>query len=207
MARRGHRPRRAGLHPHRTGRRRRRPSRTALAVAAHAVPTRDEPARRVRRGGRPPGVDEARGVGGGRGIECRQQRSPLPRDRVMLADDLRAAFLTSDLSPEQLEALLAVGEARRFHTGDELFEEGRPADLLWILLDGQIELSRRSGHQRVPVATMSTPGQWAGGLTAWAPEGADTGYRASARAASDGRAFLVPAGELSRLVGEWLPFA
>ena len=81
------------------------------------------------------------------------------------------------------------------------------ADRLWILLDGQIQLSRRSGHHDVPVATMSTPGQWAGGLTAWAPEGADAGYRASATAASDGRAFVVPAAELGRLVGEWLPFA
>ena len=54
---------------------------------------------------------------------------------------------------------------------------------------------------------MSTPGQWAGGLTAWAPEGADAGYRASATAASDGRAFVVPSADLGRLVGEWLPFA
>ena len=125
----------------------------------------------------------------------------------MLADDLRHAFLTSELSDEQLAALVAAGEERRFRTGDALFEEGLVADQLWILLDGQIQLSRRSGHHDVPVATMSTPGQWAGGLTAWAPEGADAGYRASATAASDGRAFVIPSADLGRLVGEWLPFA
>jgi len=126
---------------------------------------------------------------------------------VTPADELRAAPLTSGLTPEQLGELLEVGEERRFAEGDELFEEGRPADQLWILLEGQIALSRRSGQQRVPVATMSALGQWAGGLTAWAPEGSDTGYRASARAASDGRVFVLPSTELSRLVGSWLPFA
>jgi CRP-like cAMP-binding protein len=76
----------------------------------------------------------------------------------MLVDDLRSTFLAARLSDTQLAELLAVGEERSFRTGDELFEEGRPADLMWILLGGEVELSRRSGRQRVAVATMSTPG-------------------------------------------------
>jgi len=125
---------------------------------------------------------------------------------VAVIDDLRAAFLTGSLSDDQLAALVAAGHELQFNFDDPLFQEGVPADHLWILLEGQIELSRRSGNQTVVLMTMATPGQWAGGLTAWAEASVDTGYRATGRAASDGRAFLVPSAELGRLVGEWLPF-
>ncbi len=86
-----------------------------------------------------------------------------------------------------------------------LFHEGEPADELWILLEGRIELSRRSANQVIVMATMATPGQWAGGLRAWEADG-ESGYRASGRALCDGRVFTVPSKELGRLVAEWLPF-
>jgi signal transduction histidine kinase len=124
---------------------------------------------------------------------------------VTLADDLRGAFLTSDLSDDQLGALMAAGREVSFRSGDELFHEGLPADQLWILLEGQIEMSRRVANQTIVLTTMSTPGQWAGGLVAWDADGT-AGYRATGRAVTDGRSFVVPAGELSRLVGEWSPF-
>ena len=59
---------------------------------------------------------------------------------------------------------MAAGEETPFTRGDELFREGEPADFLWILLEGQIELVRGSVNETVVLATMSTPGQWAGGL-------------------------------------------
>ncbi len=88
-----------------------------------------------------------------------------------------------------------------------LFHEGRPADQLWILLEGNIELSRRIANQTIVVATMSTPGQWAGGLTAWGDAGEAAGYRATGTALSDGRCFGVPSPDLARLVGTWSPFS
>ena len=75
-----------------------------------------------------------------------------------------------------------------------------------ILLDGQIELSRRSGTDTIVLTTMTTAGQWAGGLRAWGDATSSAGYRATGRAVSDGRAFLVPSEDLGRLVGEWFPF-
>ena len=45
---------------------------------------------------------------------------------MSVADDLRAAFLTSSLTDEQLAELIAVGEERTFAPGDEIFHEGRP---------------------------------------------------------------------------------
>jgi signal transduction histidine kinase len=126
---------------------------------------------------------------------------------VSLTDDLRAAFLTSTLTDAQLTELVAAGAERHFDPGEGLFVEGQPADALWILLDGAVELSRRIGGQRVVVATMRDPGQWAGGLMAWGGPEDYSGYRATGTALTGVRAFSVPSAELGRLVGEWSPFS
>src|SRR5262245_33244119 len=179
----------------------------AVAAPATTVPARDQPSGRVCRRGRPPRVDEASGFGRGRGIQRGEQRSPLPGHRMTLTDDLRGAILTSGLSDGERAELVDAGEEMAFVEGDVLFREGRPADQLWILLEGQVELSRRIGNQTIAVATMSTPGQWAGGLTAWGVDGEPAGYRATGTALSSGRCFVLPSPELARLVGAWSPFS
>ena len=60
--------------------------------------------------------------------------------------------------------------------------------------------------RRFVLATMSTPGQWAGGLRAWGDASSSAGYRATGIAVTDGRMFNVPSDDLGRLVGEWFPF-
>jgi signal transduction histidine kinase len=126
---------------------------------------------------------------------------------VTLAEDLRGAFLTSALSDQQLDELIAAGKEYGFPAGEELFREGRPADLLWILLGGQIELTRHLANEPMVVATMTTPGQWAGGLEAWGGGDGTAVYRATGTAVTDGRCLLVPAQELRALVERWSPFA
>jgi signal transduction histidine kinase len=124
----------------------------------------------------------------------------------MVLDDLRSAFLTAGLTDQQRDELCAAGKETFFKRGDELFREGEPADLLWILLEGQIELVRGSVNERFVLATMGTPGQWAGGLRAWGDASSSAGYRATGIAVTDGRTFNVPSDDLGRLVGEWFPF-
>jgi signal transduction histidine kinase len=126
---------------------------------------------------------------------------------VTVADDLRGAFITSSLTEEQRAELIAVSRERTFEPGEVLFEEGRPADVLWILLDGRIELTRRIGDQTIVVATMDEPGRWAGGLSAWGAADEHAVTRATATAQTTSRLLVVPSPELGRLVGEWSPFA
>ncbi|MDW3213157.1 MAG: ATP-binding protein [Ilumatobacteraceae bacterium] len=123
------------------------------------------------------------------------------------AEILRNAFLTSDLTEEQRTELISAGTERGFVADDQLFDEGRTADQIWILVEGTIELSRFLGGRPVVVAEMSTPGQWAGGLTAWGEVDGHSAYRASARATAAGRCLVVPSDQLSELVGRWAPFA
>jgi signal transduction histidine kinase len=124
---------------------------------------------------------------------------------MSLSDELREAFLTAGLTDEQRTELIAAGEEVHFAPGDELFHEGRLADVLWILLEGELELTRTIAGQRRVMTTMNTPGQWAGGLAAWGD--AEGLYRASGRAVTPGRCLAVPSGQLGALVERWSPFA
>ena len=135
----------------------------------------------------------------------------------MLVDDLRNNFLTGDLSEAQLVELAEAGEEIAFNQGEELFRGGDQAEHLWILLEGHVELVRRSGNEAAVLFAMTTPGQWAGGWQAW--DGTDRGagsrsldprlhpsQRLTGYAVTAGRMLRVPSEALSRLAGEWFPF-
>jgi CRP-like cAMP-binding protein len=85
----------------------------------------------------------------------------------MLIDDLRTNLLTGSLSDAQVSELAAVGEEIVFVPGQELFREGDQAENLWILLEGRVEVVRRSADEPTVLFTMTKPGQWAGGWQAW----------------------------------------
>jgi signal transduction histidine kinase len=125
----------------------------------------------------------------------------------MLADDLGATFLFESLSAEQLRALAELGSEVGFDVGDTIFVEGQPAEFLWVLLEGEMELERNVGGQRIRIATVSRPGTYGGGLQAFSGSGAASGYRATAKALRPSRFFRLPSGELSSLLGEWSPVA
>jgi signal transduction histidine kinase len=124
----------------------------------------------------------------------------------MVIDDLRTTFLTGGLSDEQLAEMVAAGEEVSFEPDTELFHEGAPADYLWVLLEGSVQLTRQSGNDTVLLATMTTPGQWAGGLRAWSDAAGSAGYRATGRSIDRVRFFLLPSTDLARLVDMWFPF-
>ena len=125
---------------------------------------------------------------------------------MTLIDELRATFLTDGLTDEQLAQLADAGTELQFALGEVLFVEGEPADYLWILLAGRLELLRQTPTETTVLRTMDVPGQWAGGLQAWSDEGSSAGYRGTGRAATDVRCYRVPSESLGRLVGQWFPF-
>jgi signal transduction histidine kinase len=120
----------------------------------------------------------------------------------MLIDDLRPLFLFERVRDEDLVALAAAGEEFPFAPGDVLFQQGARADYWWVLLEGRVEGFRRAGREESLVTTMSNPGQWAGGFTAWNDDGT---YMATGRAASPGRMFRVSGDELGRWAREIFP--
>jgi signal transduction histidine kinase len=121
----------------------------------------------------------------------------------METTELRALALFDGLSDDRLARMISSGEERKFTVGEELFVEGRPALTWWLLLDGAIELSRRTGHEDTVVGMMETPGQWAGGFQAWDEHGV---YLATGRGARPGRLLVVSAAALGELAQDWFPF-
>ena len=122
----------------------------------------------------------------------------------MNIDDLRALFIFAGLNDEQLADLLAASDEVRFAEGDEVFREGDPADFWWVLVEGRVDLRRRTGRDETVLGAMDRPGVWAGGFRAWDDEGT---YLASGRAATAGRFLRVPAATLSEFTRKWFPFS
>ncbi|MGH9230102.1 MAG: sensor histidine kinase [Acidimicrobiales bacterium] len=122
----------------------------------------------------------------------------------MAIDELRSLFLFAGFSDEQLRQLDDASTVESFSEGDVLFQEGELSESWWVLLEGQIELLRRSGHEVAVIAVMDRPGLWAGGFQAWTDS---VGYLATAHASSPGRVLRVPAPALGELVRTWFPFS
>jgi signal transduction histidine kinase len=121
----------------------------------------------------------------------------------MLIDDLRGIFLFEGLSDEQLLELAAVGDEVHFDSGDVLFHEGEAADFWWVLVEGRVELLRRSQWEESVAGVMDRPGVWAGGFRAWSDQ---AGYLATGRGASPGVMLRVPAEALGERARAWFPF-
>jgi signal transduction histidine kinase len=122
----------------------------------------------------------------------------------MRLDDLRALSIFDGLNDDQLAELLSGGTEVRIEPGTVLFREGQPAEFWWVLVDGAIELLRRTGREDTVVARMDVPGRWAGGFRAWDEHGT---YLATGRGVLAGRVLRVPSEVLRERASSWFPFA
>ena len=93
--------------------------------------------------------------------------------------DLRRLSLFEGLGDDQLAELLALGSEVRFASGQQLFQEGQPAEFWWVLVEGTVDLVRHVGREETVLGVMDAPGRWAGGFRAWDDHGV---YLATGRA-------------------------
>jgi signal transduction histidine kinase len=118
--------------------------------------------------------------------------------------DLRPIGLFAGLADDQLEELVESGTEVAVEPGTVAFREGEPADFWWVLLDGSLDLVRRTGREDTVVARMDQPGRWAGGFRAWDEHGT---YLATARARTPSRLLRIPGTALREWLAERLPLA
>ncbi|GAA5113414.1 ATP-binding protein [Alloalcanivorax gelatiniphagus] len=123
---------------------------------------------------------------------------------MTLIDELRAVAILDGFTDEQVAQMAAAGEEASYDPGTHLFDEGRPADDWWLLLDGRVDLVRRVGQEDMIMVTMERAGQWAGGFMAWDEHGV---YMGSGRVMAPSRVFRLSSAELGRFGEEWFPFA
>ena len=67
------------------------------------------------------------------------------------------------LTPEQVEALMPYGSELSLQTGDVLFDERSVVDSFYVVLDGEIGISRLDGAEEIPLETHGA-GEFTGGL-------------------------------------------
>jgi signal transduction histidine kinase len=67
------------------------------------------------------------------------------------------------LTDEQVEALVPYGTELRLDTGDYLFDEKSVVDSFYVVLEGEIRISRLDGADETPLVTHH-PGDFTGGL-------------------------------------------
>ena len=119
----------------------------------------------------------------------------------MRVEDLRALRLFDGVTDERLAALIEAGREVPIVPGVVLFQEGEAADYWYVVVSGELTLTRHIGREEVVVGQM-TPGRWSGGFRAWDEHGV---CLATGRGVAAGRVLEVPAKELRRLTDQWFP--
>lgn len=81
-------------------------------------------------------------------------------------DELRGLFIFDGLTDDQLTRLCRDGEVLT-HEAGVLCREGEPAAYFYVLLDGEIALSKRSGDRDIDIWRASRPGSYCGAWSAF----------------------------------------
>ncbi|MGH8835517.1 MAG: cyclic nucleotide-binding domain-containing protein [Actinomycetes bacterium] len=77
-------------------------------------------------------------------------------------DALRAQPLLHGLSDWQLERLAAHGKRSMFHAGCRIFNEGEPAERLWLIVDGKVVVDTDTAERGHTVVDALGPGAMLG---------------------------------------------
>ncbi len=121
------------------------------------------------------------------------------------ADELRTLFLFEKLSADQLAWLCSEGHVESVEPG-QVYAEGDPAVRLYVLLDGEVVLSRQVGADDVEVTRTSSRGAYAGAFNAFI-ERAPQVYNSSMRVTGPARFFVLSAEAFARVMRDWFPMA
>ena len=81
-------------------------------------------------------------------------------------EELKTLFLFESLDDEQLEQLCANGHVEMIEAGP-VFAEGDDATCFYVLLDGELVLTKMSGGEKIEVNRTSSRGVYAGAWQAY----------------------------------------
>jgi signal transduction histidine kinase len=122
-----------------------------------------------------------------------------------LPDELRTLFLFEALNDEQLRTLCENGHIQIFEPGPVVVE-GEPATCFYVLIEGQLVMSMRSGGVDIETGRTSQRGVYCGAWSAYIP-GAESVYSASVRVTKPSRFFVLDADAFARFMQAEFPMA
>ncbi|CPR13401.1 cyclic nucleotide-binding protein [Mycobacterium bohemicum DSM 44277] len=120
-------------------------------------------------------------------------------------DDLRTLFLFEKLSDPQLARLCADGHVQEYQPGP-ICVEGEPATCFYVLIEGELVMSKLSGGQDIETNRTSQRGVYCGAWQAFTGE-AQQAYSTSVRVTRPSRFFVMDATAFARFMQEEFPMA
>ena len=122
-----------------------------------------------------------------------------------MPDELRTLFLFEALSDEQLQMLCDNGHIQSFEPGP-VCTEGDPATCFYVMLDGEVVMSKRSGGADIETGRTSQRGVYCGAWSAYVP-GENHLYEASVRVTKPSRFFVLDAEAFATFMKTQFPMA
>ncbi|MDG4663994.1 ATP-binding protein [Mycobacterium sp. 236(2023)] len=122
-----------------------------------------------------------------------------------LPTELRTLFLFEKLTDEQLQTLCDNGHIAVFEPGP-ICTEGDPATCFYVLIDGELVMSKRSGGVDLETNRTSQRGVYCGAWSAYVP-GEDKNYQASVRVTRPSRFFVLDANAFATFMQKEFPMA
>ncbi len=120
-------------------------------------------------------------------------------------DELRTLFLFEHLSDAQLDILCEAGHIQYFPAGP-LVVEGESATCFYVLIDGELVMSKRSGGVDIQTNRTSQRGVYFGAWSAYIP-GEEQLYQASVRLVTKSRVFVLQADTFAEFMRQQFPMA
>ncbi|HEY7264662.1 MAG TPA: ATP-binding protein [Trebonia sp.] len=129
-----------------------------------------------------------------------------PRVTITTCDaaELRTLFLFEKLSDEQLATLCNEGHVEIIEPG-VVFNEGDPADCLYVLIEGELVTSRKVGGDEVDLARTGQRGVYSGAYMAYVGDRMPQVYQNSMRVIEPSRFFVLGAACFSQIMNDWFP--
>jgi signal transduction histidine kinase len=122
-----------------------------------------------------------------------------------LPDELRSLFLFEALTDDQLQTLCENGHIATFEPGP-IHKEGEPATCFYVLIDGELVMSKRSGGVDIETNRTSQRGVYCGAWSAYIP-GEEHLYQASVRVTRPSRFFVLDASAFAAFMQKEFPMA
>ena len=120
-------------------------------------------------------------------------------------EELKTLFLFEALTESQLRTLCENGEVISFEPGP-IVTEGDPATCFYVLLDGELVMSKRSGGVDIVTTRTSQRGVYCGAWSAYVPNEEHV-YEASVRVTRPSRFFVLDADAFAAFMKAEFPMA
>src|SRR3954451_16538564 len=121
--------------------------------------------------------------------------------------ELRELFLFEHLTPQQLDWVAANADVVEFPAGSDVTVEGQPAECFYVLLSGQMTMSRLVGGTEVETVRTSDRGVYSGAVQFYFGDRLEQRYPATVRAITDTSFLALPAQPFAEVFRRWYPMA